>query len=276
MVTTYAATRVLRPRQPERLSPTRVAAVVNRNVGALRSGPSYWLVLASGFFEPVLYLLSIGIGVGALVGDLTLKDGQVLPYSNFVAPAMLAVSAMSGALAETTFNFFFKFKYVKTYDAMLATPLRPMEIAAGELTWAMIRGCLYTGAFLIVMVAMNLTTVGWALAAYPATMLVGLAFGAVGMAVSTLIRGWQDFDLISTGQFALFLFSGTFSPVQDYPLPVEVLIAITPLYHAVELIRGLTTGALSLGLIGHAAYLLVMMAVGLWFAGRRMAKVLLK
>ena len=117
-------------------SPSRVGAVINRNVGALRSGPSYWLVLFSGFFEPVLYLFSIGVGVGTLIGDLDV-DGRVLSYAAFVAPAMLAVSAMSGALAETTFNFFFKFKYVKTYDAMLATPIRPMEIAIGELAWAM-------------------------------------------------------------------------------------------------------------------------------------------
>ncbi|MEU8074377.1 ABC transporter permease [Catellatospora citrea] len=271
MVTTYAVARVARG---NRLSPARVGAVINRNVGALRSGPAYWLVLASGFFEPVLYLLSIGVGVGALVGDLTLKNGEVLPYADFVAPAMLAVSAMSGALAETTFNFFFKFKYVKTYDAMLATPLRPMEIATGELTWAMIRGSLYTGAFLIVMVALGLTTPGWALLAFPATWLVGLAFGAVGMAVSTFIRGWQDFDLISTGQFALFLFSGTFSPVQDYPLPVEILIAVTPLYHAVELIRGITTGMLTWSMLGNVAYLLVMLAVGLYVASRRLTSVL--
>ncbi|HEX6684024.1 MAG TPA: hypothetical protein VF062_14570, partial [Candidatus Limnocylindrales bacterium] len=176
-------------------SPSRVAAVINRNVGALRSGPSYWLVLFSGFFEPVLYLFAMGIGVGRLIPELDV-DGQLMSYAQFVAPAMLAVSAMSGALAETTFNFFFKFKYVKTYDAMLATPIRPMEIAVGELVWAILRGSVYTAAFLIIMVAMGLTTPLWAIAAFPATILVGLAFGAVGMWISTIIRGWQDFDLM--------------------------------------------------------------------------------
>jgi lipooligosaccharide transport system permease protein len=273
MVTTYVAGRIGALRANP-ISPKRVASVVNRNMGALRSGPSYWLVLFSGFFEPVLYLFSIGIGVGALVGDLTLANGQVVSYAAFVAPAMLAVSAMSGALAETTFNFFFKFKYVKTYDAMLATPLRPMEVAVGELTWAMIRGSLYTGAFLVVMVAMGLCSPAGAIAAFPATLLVALAFGAVGMAVSTLIRGWQDFDLVTAGQFALFLFSGTFSPVQDYQPWVEVLIAVTPLYHAVELIRSITLGAVSWALLGHTAYLLAMMTTGLLFAGRRMARIL--
>jgi lipooligosaccharide transport system permease protein len=254
-------------------SPSRVAAVINRNVGALRSGPSYWLVLFSGFFEPVLYLFAMGVGVGKLIADLDV-DGRLMSYAQFVAPAMLAVSAMSGALAETTFNFFFKYKYVKTYDAMLATPIRPMEIAVGELLWAIIRGSLYTGAFLIIMIVMGLTTPLWAIAAFPATVLVGLAFGAVGMAISTIIRGWQDFDLMFAGQFALFLFSGTFSPVQDYPLGVEILIGVTPLFHAVELVRGLTTGAPSVAMIGNAAYLVAMTLVGLAFANRRMIRTL--
>jgi Nod factor-specific ABC transporter NodJ protein len=264
MVTSVIATRV---------SPGRVGAVIGRNVGALRSGPSYWLVMISGFFEPLLYLLSIGVGVGALVGELQI-GGRSLPYATFVAPAMLAVSAMSGALAETTYNFFFKMKYQKTFEAVLATPVRPLEIAIGELGWAMIRGSVYTGVFLLVMVALGLASPPQALAAFPATMLVGLAFGSLGMAVSTLMRGWQDFDLMATGQFAMFLFSGTFSPVGDYPVAMQVLIEVTPLYHAVELVRGLAIGDLGWGLLLHAAYLLAMVAGGLLFAARRLQRVL--
>ncbi|MEV8637115.1 ABC transporter permease [Streptosporangium sp. NPDC051023] len=257
-----------------RVSPSRVGAVMSRNVGALRSGPSYWLVLVSGFFEPVLYLLSIGVGVGALVGDLRLADGRVVEYAVFVAPAMLAVSAMSGALSETTFNFFFKMKYAKTFEAILATPVKPFEIALGELAWAMVRSSVYTGAFLVVMVALGLTQAGWALLAFPATLLVGLAFGGVGMAISTLMRGWQDFDMLTTGQFALFLFSGTFSPVQEYPPVLEVVVELTPLYHAVELVRGVAVGQLGWGLLGHAVYLLVMLVAGLSFAARRLQRTL--
>jgi lipooligosaccharide transport system permease protein len=266
MMTTLVAARIS-------VSPGRVGAVINRNVGALRSGPSYWVVLISGFFEPLLYLLSIGVGVGALVGDLTL-DGQTMSYAAFVAPAMLAVSAMSGALAETTFNFFFKLKYMKTFEAVLATPVRPFEIAVGELVWAVIRGSLYTAIFLGFMVAMGLTTAAGALAAFPATVLIGLAFGAVGMWVSTLMRGWQDFDLMGTGQFALFLFSGTFSPVQNYPVGVEILIQLTPLYHAVELVRALCTGIVGPGILVNIAYLAIMGVGGLWLASRRVEKML--
>lgn len=267
MISTMMAARVAR------VSPGRVGAVINRNVGALRSGPSYWMVLVSGFFEPLLYLLSIGVGVGALVGDLTV-DGETMSYAVFVAPAMLAVSAMSGALSETTFNVFFKLKYTKSYEAVLATPVRPVEIALGELVWATLRGSLYTGIFLGVMVALGLTSPGGAFAAFPATMLTGVAFGSAGLAISTLMRGWQDFDLLITGQFALFLFSGTFSPVQDYPAWLEILLQVTPLYHAVELVRGLSIGVVGAGLVGHVAYLAAMAAAGLWFATRRMEKVL--
>jgi lipooligosaccharide transport system permease protein len=267
MVTAMLAARA---RRGETISADRVCAVAGRNVSALRAGPAYWLVLASGFFEPLLYLLSIGLGVGALVGELTLPDGRTVPYAAFVAPAMLAASAMSGAVAETAFNFFHKLKYSKTYDAVLATPVRPVELALGELAWATARSCVYTGLFLGVMVALGLTGPGWALAAFPAAVLVGLAFGAAGMAVSTLIRGWQDFDLLNTALFALVFFSGTFAPVQDYPAAAEVIIRLTPLYHAVELLRGLTTGALAAGLFGHVAYLLVMTVAGLVVGGRRL------
>lgn len=252
-----------------RVSAGRVAAVVNRNVGALRSGASYWLVLLSGFFEPVLYLLSIGVGVGYLVGDL-----RGVSYAVFVAPAMLAASAMNGALAETTFNFFFKMRYARTFEAILATPVRPIEVALGELSWAMIRSSVYTALFLVVMVVMRLAEPLWALAAFPATMLVGVAFGAAGMALSTLLRGWQDFDLLTAAQFSLFLFSGTFSPVGDYPPVLQVVVEVTPLYHAVELVRGLALGQPGWGALGHAGYLVVMTAAGLWFASRRIQRVL--
>ncbi|WP_285774750.1 ABC transporter permease [Microtetraspora sp. NBRC 13810] len=258
-----------------RISPVRVGAVIGRNVGALRSGPSYWLVLVSGFFEPLLYLLSIGVGVGALVGEVPLDADRMVPYAVFVAPAMLAVSAMSGALSETTFNFFFKMKYMKTFEAVLATPVRPMEIAFGELVWALVRGSLYTGVFLGVMVALGLAAPWWALAAFPVTILVGLAFGAAGMAISTLMRGWQDFDLLSTGQFALFLFSGTFSPVADYPGVLQVVVWATPLYQSVELVRGVVLGDLGWGLLVHAGYLVVMAVAGLVFAARRLERLLL-
>ncbi|MBQ1053133.1 ABC transporter permease [Micromonospora sp. C51] len=252
----------------------RSASVTERNVAALRS--VYWLLLVSGFVEPLLYLLSIGVGVGALIGDLTLPGGAVVSYAAFVAPAMLASSAMTGALAETTFNFFGKMKYMKLYDGVIATPVQPFEIALGELAWAMLRGSAYSAAFLVVMVVMDLTTPARALAAFPAAVLVGFAFGALGMAISTFMRSWQDFDLMSAAQFVLFLFSGTFVPAEAYPAVLRWLVEVTPLYRAVHLIRALTvdTGGWSWTL--DVLYLLAVLTAGLLIASRRMGRLLYK
>lgn len=252
----------------------RSTSVVERNVATLRT--AYWVVMLTGFLEPVLYLFSIGVGVGALVGDLTLPDGRVVGYAAFVAPAMLASSAMTGALSETTFNFFGKMKFMKLYDGILATPVRPIEIALGELAWAMLRGNIYAAAFLVVMVVMGLTSAGLAVVAFGATMLVGFAFGGAGMALSTFMRSWQDFDLMASAQYTLFLFSGTFVPAQAYPSALRWLVEATPLYRSVDLVRGVTTGSWSWIQLVDVAYLLALFALGLAVAGRRMGKLLCK
>ena len=250
----------------------RAISVTERNIATLRS--SYWIVMLSGFVEPVLYLFSIGVGVGGLIGDLTLPGGRVVGYAEFVAPAMLASAAMSGALSETTFNFFGKMKFMRLYEGILATPVRPIEIALGELAWAMVRGVLYSAAFLVIMASMGLTSPLRALAALPATILVGFAFGALGMTVSTVMRSWQDFDLIVGGQFALFMFSGTFVPPTDYPAVFRWLVEVTPLYRSVDLIRALSIGPVGAVQLLDVAYLLAMLAVGLTVAGRRMGNLL--
>ena len=266
---------IVAPRLASIAAPARRSVTVaERNVVALRS--AYWLVLISGFFEPVLYLLSIGVGVGALVGDLALPGGEVVVYAAFVAPAMLASSAMSGALAETTFNFFGKMKFMRLYDGVIATPVRPFEIALGELGWAMVRGSLYSAAFLGVMVAMDLVGPARALTAFPAAVLVGFAFGALGMALSTFMRGWQDFDLVNLVQFALFLFSDTFVPAEAYPAALRWVVEVTPLYRAVDLIRGITLDDGGWHSLVDLLYLLGVTALGLVVASRRMGRLLCK
>ncbi|UAB95344.1 ABC transporter permease [Dactylosporangium vinaceum] len=267
MVTTAMYRRMERPAQG-------ALSVTGRNLAAARH-VAYWIVLLSGFFEPLLYLLSIGVGVGRLIGDVPLTDGRLVSYAQFVAPATLAASAMTGALAETIMNFYGKLKFMKLYDATLATPVTPLQLAGGELLWAMLRGSFYSAAFLAVMVALHLTSAAWALAAFPAAVLVGFAFGGLGMALSTLLRSWQDFDYVNVGQFALFLFSGTFAPPGSYPLAARVLIELTPLYHGVELVRGLCLGALGWPLVWHAGYLAALTVGGLWLASRRLGKLLL-
>jgi ABC-type polysaccharide/polyol phosphate export systems, permease component len=273
MVTTLVASRVLRRTTALSRTLSRAGSVTARDLTAARHA-SYWMVVLSGFFEPVLYLFSIGVGVGALVGEFRLADGGVISYAAFVAPAMLAASAMNAALSETGFNFFARLKWVKLYDAMVATPLRPFEVALGELLWAMARGLIYSVVFLGIMIALDLTTVWRAVPALAASLLVGLAFGGLGMAISTFMRSWQDFDYLSVATFALFLFSGTFTPADSYPEALRVIVALTPLYHGVELVRGFTTGMLSLAMVGHALYLAALAAVALAVAGRRMNRLL--
>lgn len=251
----------------------RSATMIERNVATLRG--AYWIVVVTGLLEPVLYLLSIGVGVGGLIGDLTLPGGRTVGYAAFVAPAMLAASAMTGALSETMFNFFAKMKYQKIYEGMLATPIRPIEIAFGELVWAMLRGTLYAAVFLALMVGMGLTTAGRAAVALPATILVGFTFGALGMALSTFMRSWQDFDLVGSVQFALFLFSGTFVPATAYPVVLQWLIEITPLYRSVHLLRAISLGGMDGSHALDIAYLVLLMAVGLVVASRRMGRLLL-
>ena len=254
-------------------APNRAALLVERNIILQRRG---WPTVVSGFIEPVLYLLAIGFGVGALVGTSVVFDGRPLRYAVFVAPAMLASSAMNGAIYETSFNFFYKLKYVKLYDAVLATPLGVADIALGEIFWALTRGTLYAIGFLVVMAALGLIVSPWALLALPAAMLIGFSFAAVGTAASTFARTWQDFDLVLTVLIPLFLFSATFYPISVYPGPLQVVVQLTPLYHGVDLIRSLTTGAVGPSIVVDIVYLAILGAVALAVAATRLQRLLLK
>jgi len=256
-------------------SAKRSGAVTGRNISALQS--AYWLLVVSGFFEPVLYLFAIGYGLGGLINAIPIGGGRIVTYPEFVAPAMLASSAMAGALSESTFNFFGKMKFAKQYDAVLATPVRPMEIALGELWWAMARGALYSAAFLVIMVFKGLTDVPGAIGAFAATLLIGFAFGCLGMAVSTFMTSWQDFDLIATIQVALFLFSATFTPLALLkPEWLRWVVEVSPLYHAVVVVRDFTLGTVNREILWHVGFLAVMAAAALTIASRRMAALLLK
>lgn len=235
-----------------------------------------WLVFLSGFFEPVFYLLAMGQGLGSLVGSLPGPDGSPISYAAFIAPGLLAASAMNGAVFDSTFNVFFKLKYAKLYDAMLATPLGPVDVALGEIGWALIRGGLYSLGFLAVMGGFGLLASPWALLALPAALLVAFAFAAVGMAATSFMRSWQDFDLVTLAVLPMFLFSTTFYPLSVYPPVLQTLVQCLPLYHAVELMRGLTTGAVHVGMLGNLAYFLVMIAIGVVVAARRLGALLLR
>ena len=242
--------------------------VIERNLLVYRRT---WMVIFSGFFEPVFYLFSIGIGIGQLVGDIT----PGVSYTEFVAPGLLAASAMNGAVFESTMNIFFKLKYGRIYDAMLATPLSPGDVAIGEIGWSQLRGLIYAVGFMIVMVAGGLMPSLWGLLAVPAALIIGFGFAGAGMAVTTYMRSWQDFDMITLATLPLFLFSTTFYPLSVYPGWLQAVTQLSPLYHGVDLIRGLTLGVLDWSLLGHVGYLLLMGFTGLAIAAKRVEKLLL-
>jgi lipooligosaccharide transport system permease protein len=251
----------------------RAALLIERNVYVYKNG---WLVIFSGFFEPLFYLLSIGLGIGGIVGDVTGPDGTPIPYALFVAPALLASASMNGAIAESTFNVFFKLNYQKTYDAVLATPLGPGDVALGEIGWAVIRSTLYALGFMVVILVLGLVRSPWAVFAVPAATLLAFAFAAAGMAATTYMRSWQDFDLIQLVVLPLFLFSGTFYPISAYPPALQLFVQLTPLYQGVDLIRSLVTGAVDPGILWHVVYLSVMGVVGLAVVSKRLDRLLLK
>ena len=233
------------------------------------------MIFLSGFLEPLLYLFSIGIGVGQMITGFEF-NGRPVPYAAFVAPGMLAASAMNGAVLDSTFGIFFKLKYDKVYDGVLATPMRPVDIAFGELTWCLLRSGVYSGGFLLVMTAMGLVDSWWAVLAWPATWLIGFAFAGAGMALTTFMRSWQDFEYIQLAIVPMFLFSATFFPVTAFGGALRWVVEATPLYRGVVLCRELTTGTPTLDSAVSLVYLAVMGAVGLTIASRRFDKLLLK
>ena len=250
----------------------RAGLIVERNLVVYKRT---WIVILSGFLEPVFYLLSLGVGLGHLIGGIQVA-GHTYGYRDFVAPALLASSAMNGGIYEATFNVFFRLKYAKLYDAVLATPMSPMDIARGEIAWALMRGGLYSGAFLLVMLVLGLVHSWWAVLILPCALLAGFAFAAAAMGATTYMRSWQDFDFVVLATLPLFLFSATFYPLSTYAPGLQLAVRLTPLYQAVALIRGLSLGDVSWALVGHAAYLAALGLVGVAVAARRLQHLLLR
>lgn len=251
-----------------------VRAVMERAFLSLKS--NNWVVFFSGFFEPVLYLASMGLGLGALVGDVAGPDGTPVPYGMYLAPALLAVSAMNGAIYDSTWNVFFKLRYAKTYQTMLSTRLGPLDVALGEIAMALLRGLIYAVGFLIVMTVAGLVTSWTALLMIPGALLVALGFASLGMAVTSWLKTFQHMDWIQIVLMPMFLFSATFFPLAVYPEPTQWVIRVFPLWHAVELMRALAVGVLSWATAGHVLYFVVMAGVGVWLAARRLGALFLR
>jgi lipooligosaccharide transport system permease protein len=249
------------------LGRTRGHLLFERNLMVSRRA---WTVVFTGFFEPLFYLFSLGLGLGHFVGRV-----HGVSYASYIAPALLASSAMNGAVFEAMTNVFWKLRYAKVYDAVLSTPLGPTDVALGETAWAQFRGILYSVGFLVTVAALGLMHSWWSVLTLPAAAVVGFGFAGIAIGASTFIRSWQDFDMVQLVQLPMFLFSATFYPLSVYPTAIQWVVRFSPLYHAIVLIRSLTLGTVGYTNVIDAGYLIVLGAFGIWLARRRMAGLLL-
>ncbi|WP_226996892.1 ABC transporter permease [Tessaracoccus aquimaris] len=234
-----------------------------------------YLVVLTGFFEPVFYLLSMGLGLGALIGGVQFY-GHEVNYAAYIAPALMAVSAMNGALYDSTSNVFFRMRYGKIYDQMLSTSLGPMDVALGEIIMALFRGLLYASAFMVVTTLLGLNLSWTAILAIPAALIVAFGFAAVGLTATSFMKGFQHLDLVFFVMLPMFLLSATFFPIEVYPETVQWIIKALPLWHAVDMIRQLTTGLIQPSIWGHLAYFAVMILLGVTLATRRLKALFLR
>ena len=225
-------------------SPRGTFRVWQRNMTIFRK---YWkTLLLPNFFEPLLYLAALGLGLGTFIqrGGI---EGQ--SYVQFIAPGLLASNAMFAASFESTFNTYVKLKIQRTYDAIVTTPVNAEDVVAGEYLWAGTRAALYGTGFLAVLTVLGLAfgepliTSWWAFSIPPVLLMIGIMFSVTGTLFTSLIDRIDLFSYYFTLVVTpLFLFSGIFFPIEDFPAPVPQVAWFTPLYHAVNVCRALAVG----------------------------------
>ena len=251
----------------------RAGRLVQRNLLVYKHT---WMVIFSGFFEPLFYLLGIGYGIGHIIGKLDFGGIQI-EYAAFIAPGMLASSCLNGAVTDGFFNPFFKLHYQKTYEGILATPMNVSDVALGEMFWAQIRGSIYAGVFLLVMWKLGLILSPTALLAFPAAILIAAAFSSAAIMLTTMVKKIEDFNKVMNFiVMPMFLFSGTFFPLSVYPPVIRMVVRVTPLYNAAGLLRSLTTGVIGATTLVNVAYLVALLVITLTVAIRRMQKMIIK
>lgn len=242
----------------------------------------YWLYqykrtwrssITTTFLYPVLYLTAMGVGLGTLV-DRHVHAVSGVPYLAFVGPGLLAATAMQVGTNESTYPVMGAIKWVRTYHAMLATPLRVVDVLRGHLAWVVVRLATASAVFLAVLAAFGVVRSAEALAAFPAAVLTGLAFAAPIAAFSATQEKEASFTVIYRfGLIPLFLFSGTFFPLSHLPAWLVPIAYATPLYHGVALCRALVLGTTSWWpTLGHAAYLVALGGLGYHLATRTYRK----
>ena len=251
----------------------RPQVLLERGWLAFRS--STWVPVFTGFVEPVLFLLAFGYGMGNLVGDISMSSTNI-DYTMFIAPGLLATSAMNGAIYDSTWNVFWKLNESKLYKTMLSTPLGPLDIALGEIIWALLRGLVYSIGFLTVVTVLGLTPSFWAVLAIPAASLVAFGFASFGMAITSFFKTYQQMGFVNFVLLPMTLFSGSLYPISIYPDWLEKLIMALPLWHGIELVRAFWFGNINSGSFIHILYFIVMIIIGLFVTSRRLRALFLQ
>jgi lipooligosaccharide transport system permease protein len=227
--------------------------------------------------NPVFYLGALGVGLGTLVNKSS-GDSLGVPYIDFVAPGLLAATAMTVASGEASWPVMGSIKWTRQYFAMLATPLGTRDILFGHQFWMTTRVASTSAIYLIVIAAFGGVDSWWGILALPAAVLLGAAFTAPFAAYAATQE--SDAAFVPVNRFIIvpmFLFSGTFFPVTQLPPPLEFLAYLTPLWHGVDLCRELTLGTVQAWrALGHVAYLSLFVIGGLIWAQRTYAERLLK
>jgi lipooligosaccharide transport system permease protein len=252
----------------------RTRAIIERAFLAFKT--SSWMIVLSGFVEPVFYLLAFGFGLGAMIGGVTDGNGQQVSYAAYIAPALLATSAMNGAIYDSTWNVFFKMHFGKLYQTMLATSLGTLDVALGEIGWALLRGLAYAIGFMVVMAPLGLIPSLWGILAVPGAVLVAFGFASLGMGITSYLKSFQQMNWINFFMLPMFLFSGTFYPLTIYPDWLRLTIEALPLWQAIQLERALTLGNIGWDTALHVLYFVVMIVGGLAFTTRRLNALFLK
>jgi lipooligosaccharide transport system permease protein len=242
----------------------------------------YWLMqyrrvwrgtAVTSIVNPVLYLGALGVGLGTLVNR---SSGASLgvPYLDYVAPGILAATAMTIATNEASWPVMGSFRWTRQYFAMLATPLGPRDIVVGHQLWMTARVASTSAVYLIVIAAFGAIESPLGILALPSAVLLGAAFTTPFAAYAATLDNEAAF--VPVNRFVIvpmFLFSGTFFPISQLPLPLEWLAYATPLWHGVDLCRGFTLGTVNwLHALGHVVYLSVFVVAGLLWAERTYAR----
>lgn len=234
--------------------------------------------VVSTFVNPVLYLLAMGVGLGSLVDEGGTGGDLGVPYLTFLAPGLLAAAAMTTAAGDSSFPVMAGIKWRKTYDAVLATPMRVVDLVRGHLGWVGVRLVFVTSVFAGVMVVFDAATLAQAALAVPPAVATGLAFAAAITAYTARLEDETGLsNLFRFGIVPLFLFSGTFFPISQLPGWIQPVAYATPLFHGVSLCRGLALGVdFAVNPWISAAYLVGLFALGSYLATRMMTRRLVK